>query len=65
MNQPNENSNSRTILIFSLAAMALLMFIIASQVEMPLRALLIAIGVSDVIFLAIATIGKKLPGGRT
>lgn len=64
MNQPNENSTSRIVLIFGLAVAALFMFIMASMVDMPLRAILIALAVSDVIFLGIVTLGNKLPGGK-
>lgn len=64
MNKPNENPTSRTILIFAFAAAALLLLIFATMVDMPLRALLIAIAVSDIIFLGLATLGKKLPGGK-
>lgn len=64
MKNSDTNSTSRTVLIFGFAAAALFLLIFATMVEMPLRALLIAIAVSDMIFLLVATLGDKLPGGK-
>lgn len=52
------------ILIFALAAAALAMFILAALVDMPLRAILVAVGFSEVIFLILLMAGKILPGNR-
>lgn len=57
----DENDPARIVFIFGFAVAALLLLIFASMVSMPMRAILVAIAVSDLIFLAIAVFGSKLP----
>lgn len=57
----DQNEPARIVFIFGFAVAALLLLIFASMVDMPIRAILIAIAVSDIIFLAIAVFGNKLP----
>lgn len=52
------------IVKFALGAGVLIMLVIASQVSMPLRAILIAVAVSDLIFLLILQFGNVLPDKR-
>ena len=60
----DENPQMRILFVFGFAVIALLMLIFASMVEMPLRAVFTAIAVSAIIFLGVATLGSKLPGGK-
>lgn len=52
------------IIKFALGAGVLILMIVASQVSMPLRAILIAVAVSDIIFLLILQFGGVLPDRR-
>lgn len=52
------------MLTFALGIAALLMLVVASQVGMPLRAILIAVAFSDIIFLILLQLGHILPGRR-
>ncbi|MCA9833767.1 MAG: hypothetical protein KC435_07485 [Thermomicrobiales bacterium] len=52
------------IVKFALGAGVLVMLVIASQVAMPLRAILIAVAVSDLIFLLALQFGNILPDKR-
>lgn len=61
---PEPNPASRTVLTFALGAAALLMLVMATRVGMPLRAILIAVAVSDIIFLILLQLGHILPGKR-
>jgi hypothetical protein len=61
---PEPNPASQTILTFALAIAALLMLVLASRVGMPLRAILIAVAFSDIIFLVLLQLGHILPGKR-
>lgn len=58
------NPQIRLIFIFGFAVAALLMLIFASMVDMPLRAILIAVAFSNIIFLGLITLGDKLPKKR-
>lgn len=60
----DENPQARIVFTFGFAVAALLMIIFAAMVDMPLRAILIALALSDIIFLAIILLGDKLPGKR-
>lgn len=61
---PEPNPATRTILTFALGITALLMLVLASQVGMPLRAILIAVAFSDIIFLILLQLGHILPDKR-
>ena len=64
MQNPDSNSSARTMITFATGAMALVLLILATQVEMPLRAILVAIAFSDIIFLILVQLGHILPGRR-
>lgn len=64
MDNREPNSSSRFILVIALAAAALAMLVLATQVEMPLRAILMAIAFSDIIFIILLQLGHILPGGK-
>lgn len=64
MQNPKSSSTAKTVTTFALGAMALVMLILATQVEMPLRAILIAIAFSAVIFLILLQLGHILPSRR-
>ena len=64
MQNPNSSSSGKTAITFAIAVMALVMLILATQVEMPLRAILIAVAFSDIIFLILLQLGHILPGRR-
>lgn len=57
----SNDQTSRMILMFVMVAFALAMFIIASQVGMPLRAIVLALAISDIIFLLLLVAGKLIP----
>ena len=59
-----ENPQARIVFIFGFAVAALLMLIFASMVDMPLRAILIAVAFSDILFLLLILLGDKMPGMR-
>lgn len=59
-----ENPQAKVVFTFGFAVAALLMLIFATMVDMPLRAILIAVAISDIIFLLIVLLGDKLPGGK-
>ncbi len=61
---PEPTPASKTMLTFALGIAALLMLVVASQVGMPLRAILIAVAFSDIIFLILLQLGHILPGRR-
>ena len=48
----------------ALGASTLALIIVATQVSMPLRAIIIALAVSDLIFLIILQLGGVLPDKR-
>ncbi|MCO5215777.1 MAG: hypothetical protein M9934_13950 [Thermomicrobiales bacterium] len=52
------------IVKFVLGAGVLVMLIIASQVEMPLQAILVAVAFSDLILLLILQFGPSVPDKR-
>ena len=54
----------RTILIFSCTILALALLIGATQVEMPLQAILIAMAFSEILFVILIFLGKILPDKR-
>lgn len=58
------NAATRTILTFALGIAALLMLVLASQVGMPSRAILIAVAFSDILFLVLLQLGHILPDKR-
>ena len=60
----DENPQAKIVFTFGFAVAALVLLIFASMVDMPLRAILIAVAISDLIFLGIVLLGDKLPGGR-
>lgn len=60
----DENPQAKIVFTFGFAVAALFLLIFASMVDMPLRAILIAVAFSDIIFLAIVLLGDKLPGGK-
>ena len=64
MQNPDSNSSAKTMITFATGAMALVLLILATQVEMPLRAILVAIAFSDIIFLILVQLGHILPGRR-
>ncbi len=64
MQDPESTSTAKTMITFAVAAVALVLLILATQVEMPLRAILIAIAFSDIIFLILMQLGHILPGRR-
>ena len=64
MQDPESTSTAKTMITFATAAVALVMLILATQVEMPLRAILIAIAFSDIIFLILVQLGHILPNRR-
>lgn len=59
-----DENQTRIILTFAMGFLALLMFVLASQAEMPVQAILIAIGISNAIFLLLLLAGKVIPGNR-
>ena len=64
MQNPDSTSTAKTMITFATGAMALVLLILATQVEMPLRAILVAIAFSDIIFLILVQLGHILPGRR-
>lgn len=60
----DDNPAARIVFIFGFAAAALFLLIFSTMVEMPMRALLIAIAVSNIIFLLVALLGDKLPNQK-
>lgn len=64
MNSLNDNPQIKLIFTFGFAIAALFMLIVASQVAMPLRAILIALALSDILFLLFILLGDKFLGGR-
>lgn len=63
MNQ-EPNSQVKTILIFACAVVALGLLVAATQVEMPLQAILIAVAFSEITFMILIALGKILPNKR-
>lgn len=61
----DENRTGRIVFTFGFAVAALLLLIFAFMVDMPMRAILIAVAVSNIIFLVIALLGDKLPNKRS
>lgn len=55
---------TRTLLTFSGIVIALALLIGATQVEMPLQAILIAVAFSEIIFVILIFLGKILPDKR-
>ncbi len=55
------NQAARIVFTFGFAVAALMLLIFAFMVDMPMRVILIAIAVSNIIFLGIALLGDKLP----
>ncbi len=64
MQNPNSSPTAKTLITFATATMALVLLVLATQVEMPLRAILIAIAFSDIIFLILVQLGHILPSRR-
>lgn len=64
MQNPDSTSTAKTMMTFATGAVALVLLILATQVEMPLQAILIAIAFSDIIFLILVQLGHILPGRR-
>lgn len=64
MNSFDGNPQAKALFTFVFAFAALFLLIMASQVQMPMRAILIALAFSDLIFLGIVLLGNKIPGGR-
>lgn len=60
----NLDPKARIVFIFAFAFAALLLLVMASQVGMPMRAILLAIVVSDLILLIVIGFGDKLPNKR-
>lgn len=60
----DDNPVGRIVFMFGFAIAALLMIIFASMVEMPLRAILIAVAVSNIIFLGVVIYGSRFPGNK-
>ena len=58
------NSQARTLILFSCAVVALALLVAATQVEMPLQAILIAVAFSEIIFMILVSLGKILPDTR-
>lgn len=59
----DDNPQAKTLFTFAFAFAALFLLIMATQVQMPMRAILIALAFSDLIFLGIVLLGNKIPGG--
>lgn len=64
MNSLDDKPQVKTLFIFAFAFTALFLLIMATQVQMPMRVIFIALAFSDLIFLGIILLGNKLPGGR-
>ncbi len=64
MQNPNSSPAAKTILTFATGTVALVLLILATQVEMPTRAILIAVAFSDIIFLILVQLGHILPSRR-
>lgn len=64
MNPFHDNPQAKTMFTFAFAFTALFLLVIATQVQMPMRAVLLALAISDLIFLGIILLGNKFPGGR-
>lgn len=64
MSDTGNSPQNQTVLVFVTAFLALLFLILATQVGMPLRAIFVAVAVSDIIFLLVMLLGDKLPGKR-
>lgn len=58
-----DNPQARIVFTFGFAVAALFLLIFASMVDMPLRAILIAVAISNIIFLFVALFGDKLARG--
>ncbi len=64
MSSSPEPTNTSAVLKFALGAGILILLVAASQVAMPLQAILLAIAVSDLIFLLLVQFGGILPDKR-
>lgn len=64
MQNQEMNPQAKTFITFTVALVALVMLILATQVEMPTRAIFVAIAFSDIIFLILLLLGKILPTRR-
>lgn len=60
----DDNPQARIVFTFGFAAAALFMIIMSSMVQMPLRAIFIALAVSAIIFLSLSLFGDKLTKRR-
>lgn len=64
MQDPKENTPARIIFTFGFALAILFLLVMAFQVDMPMRVILLALAVSNAIFLGLALLGNKLPNRR-
>lgn len=60
----DNNQAGRIVFTFGFAIAAFFLLVFAFMVDMPMRAILIAVAVSNIIFLLVALLGDKLPFNR-